>query len=100
MTPKKRPVFRTGKRVLDVALQDIKRGKRGNAYACPIVRALRRRYKALEFVEVAGDYVAVSVGAWLFTASLPRIAKTFVRNFDRGAPVAPFRSTITFTRSQ
>lgn len=81
------------KLTVSVTQDDIQFGKKGNCDWCPIAHAVRR--------VVPEKYIKISVGSrWLILWStrviickeveLPQVAKTFIKDFDRGFSVSPF----------
>jgi len=78
------------KKTINVTERDIKLGKKNHILACPIARALRRKS--------TNGHVA----SWATTAHLdgkvfllPPVAIQFVRKFDAGKKVKPFKFTLT-----
>lgn len=81
------------KLTVSVTQDDIQFGKKGNCDWCPVAHAVRR--------VVSEKYIKISVGKrWLVLwpndviisreVELPEVAKTFIKEFDRGLPVSPF----------
>jgi hypothetical protein len=70
-----------------VTKDDIKRGKREDMQACPIARSLKRLGKRQVEVAIFGG---ISWGTNGY-AKCPKEAKKFIRAFDRGRKVEPFK---------
>ncbi len=73
---------------IKVTKEDIANGKRNDFHSCPIALATKRKLNI-------GDW-RLSVGAVIYNRgndkrwSLPKIARQFIINFDRGQKVKPF----------
>lgn len=74
---------------------DIEKGFKGSAFSCPIALALDRKtihtpHVGFGSVEMRGLYG----GEFFDYVPLPQKAKDFVKNFDSGKQVKPFRFTL------
>ena len=80
--------------LVEVTLNDIITGRKGDCSFCPVSRAVRRATNR----DVMIDAVSIRVfGTWLFVdIPPPPQARTFIKRFDSGGPVQPlaFRLTI------
>ena len=79
---------------------DIQYGLRWNSERCPIARAFQRAYgELMPELEVGGDgiyiYAKDGVAAW----SISNEVISFIEDFDRGEPVAPFKFVATFVEA-
>lgn len=74
-----------------VTAEDIAKGKPGSTSACAIARAIRRLpgWRRAEVDPIA----AYSCAKGDRVMELPRVARDFIRHFDRNVPVEPFSFT-------
>jgi hypothetical protein len=84
--------MRHGRIKVSVTEEDILRGKRLVARACPIARAIRRDARMWKRVSVYGNYCNYydSRGWFMNMSKLPKKCETFVNRFDEGKKVNPF----------
>jgi len=75
---------------INVTENDIKLGKSRSCDFCPIARAIKRRIKKGICVQV---YFSLHCNR-KFICDMPDTASYFVRSFDDGYPVSPFRFKI------
>ena len=67
-----------------IGKNDIKNGKRGDAYDCPIALAVKRKLKT---DNVRVNFWSITINGTKYTA--PRNAKEFIYNFDARNKVKP-----------
>ena len=73
---------------VSVTQEDISKGIRASNRSCPVARALQR---------IFGEETVVGLSAWWNSkifGSLPKIASSFILDFDRDNPVFPFEFEI------
>ena len=75
--------------LITVKRSDIRRGKQSDPEQCPIALALVRTDSALNGESVSISDERARIG-WNWY-NLPRSARRFVKRFDSGKKVAPFR---------
>jgi len=73
---------------IDVTAEDIHKGIKGNCYRCPVALALRRTTETL--LEVSSYCIRV-YSFPIRDIQLPEIAVDFIKRFDRGKLVKPFK---------
>lgn len=72
-----------------VTKDDIKKGKTGIGWACPIARSLKRR--GFKWVDVdCFGITASSLARQAIHSVTPKVAKVFINRFDNKLPVEPF----------
>lgn len=75
-----------------VTKSDIKKGAQKSAYSCPVARSLfRRGFKSVQVRYTTAD---IEVGGRAALLELPESAKIFIKKFDAGQRVKPFRATL------
>lgn len=83
--------------LVDVTAEDIAHGEREDCTKCPIARALRR-HKGFEKAYVNDQYVEIDhENRHENLYRLPQEAVDFIRNFDDGKEVRPFKFELDLT---
>ena len=82
------------KLIVNVTNEDIRTGRKECVSACPVAKAIRRA--GIERPKVFGSILEYGrayrqPGSMKKEATLPKIASRFVRAFDLGQQVRPFR---------
>lgn len=76
-------------REIFVTLSDIANGVKGNGCMCPVAQACRR--EGLTGAEVDGEYIVWETPFGQAELYAPHAVQQFVRDFDAGNPVIPFK---------
>jgi hypothetical protein len=88
---------------LKVTSLNIKNGKITDPANCPIANAIKREFKGLLFVSVLADraFVGIKKGVKKITycSPLSKEATTFVKNYDRGNFVKPFKFELMLSKA-
>ena len=74
---------------VNVRWKHIKEGMRGNSLSCPIEKALCDRFKAPPVLSFSVFSTYISYGNHEYR-SIPREARRFIDDFDKGKDVKPF----------
>ena len=86
---------------LNITKQHIKNGVKADPYGCPIASSIKDKIKNLKRVSVFADYATIIVSrnnkTQYLKASLNDMATSFVRRFDDGLTIRPFKVTLNFT---
>lgn len=83
---------------ISVTQADIDKGCKGNTENCPVAKAVARAFPTSDWVSV-GFMIGVRLtekGRYCDWVSTPAVARRFIKLFDAGAPVEPFKFKITF----
>jgi len=89
---------------LRVSSSDINDGERSNPQNCAIARTLKRnnKIKKLKSVSVFHNVCIIKKEEkgriQNYRAEMPYDAQSFIRDFDHGAAVVPFRLTLDFKK--
>ena len=75
---------------ITITNEDIRRGVRNNACACPVALAIKRVMPKATSVAVSCSRVTYKVGDQRVWKDLPKEAYVFIENFDEGFKVKPF----------
>lgn len=88
---------------LNVTNKNIRDAEIADPSNCPIAKALKRSVKGLKNVFVYGKNAHITIKngnrCQRYTTDLAQIASTFVRRFDAGLSVLPFKFTLNFKRA-
>jgi hypothetical protein len=84
------------KKTITVRQEHISAGIKLNCLACPIARAVAEQVPELNQPRVRDKAVSTgwSIEGNLKTYLLPRSAQRFIKRFDKGKEVLPFRFTL------
>lgn len=74
---------------IEVTKKDIKGGKRGDGYSCPIALAVRRTL-GINIISVDNISVDFPFEGKGFSAEIPTKVQRFIDSFDDGQDVKPF----------
>jgi hypothetical protein len=87
---------------LTITRKHIKNGVMTDPNGCPIASSIKDKIKNLKRVSVFVDYATIIVSRnnrnQYLRASLNDMASSFVRQFDGGMTVEPFKVTLNFTK--
>lgn len=87
---------------LKITNSNIKKGIMADPNNCPIANAIKKQIKGLAFVSVLADraFVGVKNGkkTTTFNSKLSKEASSFVKSFDRGLAVCPFKFELVLTK--
>ena len=89
----------TKRKLINVTKEDIEFGERGKHCECPIARAVRRAFRTREPVGVRyeeGIFVGDIDSEYMWRADATPQLQRFIKRFDTGKPVEPFKAVITF----
>lgn len=88
---------------LNVTNKNIRDAKVADPSNCPIAKALKRSVKGLRDVYVYGKNAHITIKngnrCTRYTTDLAQIASSFVRRFDAGLAVLPFKFTLSFKKA-
>ena len=72
---------------VDVTEKDIKKGRQGSPYHCPVALAIRRAINRTDNIYVAVTQMEIEVTSEKFniTVTLPKKIQNFVERFDEGS---------------
>jgi len=86
---------------LSVSKGDIENGEKAQPNNCAIAKALKRNVAGLKEVAVFVNHAHFKVNknkkSINYVCSMPKEASKFIRDFDRGLAVAPFKLKLNFT---
>ena len=80
--------------LIEVTEKDIKMGKKGDGYSCPIARAIKRALRKKITVHSNGVYSIYNFSKVMYKISLE--ARLFIDQFDRGNSVKPIKFYIKY----
>ena len=87
---------------LKITNSNITDGKASDPANCPIAYAIKRQFKGLVYVSVLADraFIKVKKGkrSTTYSSNLSKEATQFVKNFDRGIKVLPFKFELQLAR--
>ena len=87
---------------LNITKTHIKNGVKTDPSDCPIASSIKDKIKNLKRVSVFVDYATIIVSRnnrnQYLRASLNDMASSFVRRFDGGMTIKPFKVTLNFTK--
>jgi len=87
---------------LKITDSNIKNGKITDPANCPIANAIKRQFKGLVSVSVLADraFIKLKNGkrATTYNSNLSKEATQFVKNFDRGFKVRPFKFELVLSK--
>lgn len=87
---------------LKITDSNIKNGKAADPANCPIANAIKRQFKGLAYVSVLADraFVAIKKSSKITTynSTLTKEASQFVKSFDRGFKVRPFKFELVLNK--
>lgn len=81
-----------------VTAHDIKKGCRRQHNNCPIARAVKRN-KGVSSVVVGSHAITYTKNNIYYTATLPKIARLFIQEFDEGKDCQPFEFAVIVTET-
>lgn len=88
---------------LNVTNKNINEAKQADPTNCPIARALKRTVRGIKNVRVYGKNANMLVKKGkkitFYTTVLENAATTFIKRFDSGLAVHPFKLKITWKRA-
>jgi len=88
---------------LNVTNKNINEAKQADPTNCPIARALKRTVKGITKVRVYGKNANMLVKngkkITFYTTILDNVATTFIKRFDSGLAVNPFKLNINWKRT-
>ena len=81
----------TGKNILE--------GEKANPQNCAIARSIKSKMKnKIEEVSVLPSHVTLKIDEKIFVAKMPEQAASFIKKFDRGLAVNPFKLNLKFKK--
>lgn len=87
---------------LKITDSNIKNGIPADPANCPIANAIKSKFKGLAYVSVLADRAIISLkgnkNASTYSSHLSKEASQFVKNFDRGVKVRPFKFELVLNK--
>jgi hypothetical protein len=87
---------------LKITNSNIKNGKLADPANCPIANAIKKQFRGLAYVSVLADraFVAFKKGNKVtkYNSTLTKEATQFVKCFDRGSKVHPFKFELVLNK--
>lgn len=79
-----------GRIAVEVTIEDLDSGTRGDCHACPVALALSRAIGRPVFVDGDEAFIESGPDGWRAGVKLPEAAVAFIRRYDRGWIAGPF----------
>jgi hypothetical protein len=84
---------------INITNRNIREGEKANPQNCAIARAIKSQLKKIKDVSVLGANVSMQVDNKIFVAKMPKVGENFIKRFDRGIAVNPFKLKLKFRKS-
>jgi hypothetical protein len=87
------------KQTLKITNRNILEGEKANPQNCAIARAIKSKMKKkIEEISVLPSQVILKIDKKMFVAPMPKDAANFIKRFDRGLAVNPFKLNLRFKK--
>ena len=84
---------------INITNKNILEGEKANPQNCAIARAIKSQLKKVKDVSVVGSHISMQVDNKMFVAKMPKIGENFIKRFDKGMAVNPFKLKLKFRKS-
>lgn len=83
---------------INITNRNITEGEKANPQNCAIARAIKSQLKKVKDVSVVGSHVSLQIDNKMFVANMPKVGENFIKRFDRGMAVNPFKLKLKFRK--
>lgn len=84
---------------INISNTNILEGEKANPQNCAIARAIKSKMKKkITSISVVPSHVTLKIDNKMFIAKMPKAGANFIKRFDRGLAVNPFKLDLKFKK--
>jgi len=83
---------------INITNKYILEGEKANPQNCAIARAIKSQLRKVKDVSVVGSHISLNLDNKMFVAEMPEAGAAFIKRFDKGMAVNPFKLKLKFRK--